>query len=129
MSVCKNIQQVQQKHSHAPQSLNLPTWEAVSKKKAIILNQCEFALHLTFFCYISKTSIIQMSRRGLLVDHPPRVQAEIGRRESSHRRRPDSGQRVDGEIPGRSTPHSKRSSLSQRVRENTVVVAVVAVQA
>lgn len=48
-----------------------------------------------------------MSRWGLLVDHPPCVQAEIWRGESSHRRRPDFGQRVDGEIPGRSTGHLK----------------------
>lgn len=34
------------------------------------------------------------------MDHPPCIQAEIGRRESSHRRRPDSCQRVHGEIPG-----------------------------
>lgn len=43
-----------------------------------------------------------VNRRGLLVDHPPCVQAEIRGRESPHRRRPDSCQRVNREIPGMS---------------------------
>lgn len=50
---------------------------------------------------IKTTSRLCLCRRGLLVDDPPSVQAEVGRREGAHRRWPDSRQRVHRTIPGR----------------------------
>lgn len=50
---------------------------------------------------IKTTSRLCLCRRGLLVDDPPSIQAEVRRREGAHRRWPDSRQRVHRTIPGR----------------------------
>lgn len=56
--------------------------------------------------FIKTASRLCLCRRGLLVDDPPSVQAEVGRREGAHRRWPDSRQRVHRTIPGRNETSS-----------------------
>lgn len=135
MWVCKSIQQV--RHSHGLQSLKLSVSEAkstgsthtqwlnkrskITAIKTALFSGFRYFIDGNLFCAWPSSLITQMSRRGLLVDHPPCVQAEIWRRESSHRRRLDFGQRVDGEIPGRATRLLERPSLWHRGRENTCV--------
>lgn len=70
--------------------------------------------HLEF---IKTTSRLCLCRRGLLVDDPPSIQAEVRRREGAHRRWPDSGQRVHRTIPGRLKPAASlvTDALSRRL--------------
>lgn len=55
---------------------------------------------------IKTASRLCLCRRGVLVDYPPSIQAEVWRREGAHRRWPDSRQRVHRTIPGRNETSS-----------------------
>ena len=60
----------------------------------------ELVISITLFPSLISPTDIPVVRRGLLVDRPPRLQAEVGGREGPGGRRRDLRLGGHGEIPG-----------------------------